>query len=361
VDVRVVFGPEVFGQRYGGISRYYVELHRRLPAHGVDSRILAGAHQNAYLRGVPGVRGIEVPAALRRERLRVLREGANDALAVAALRLGSSRAVYHQTYYQGHAGERHRGPHVVTAYDLVHAKFPEHFPADDPTVAQQRRVFDRADLVLAISATTKADLVEVFGIHPDRILVTHLGVSPAGPVGRAAGLDEPFLLYVGQRFGYKNWARCMAAFAASGLARAMRAVCTGLPFTPDELALLEELGLTGRVLHVPADDELLDALYREARAFVYPSLYEGFGLPPLEAMVRGCPVVAARAGSIPEVLGDAAVYADPVEVDSLAAALVEATRPERRAELASRGCEQAAGYTWDATARATAEAYRGLS
>jgi len=359
--VRVVFGPEIFGQRYGGISRYFVELHRRLPAHDVESRILAGAHQNAYLRGVPGVRGVEVPAALRRERLRPAREGANDALAVAALRLGARRTVYHQTYYQGRAGERHRGPHVVTAYDLVHAKFPEHFPADDATVAQQRRVFDRADLVLAISATTKVDLVEVFGLDPGRVTVTHLGVSPPKPSRRAAGVEGPFLLYVGQRFGYKNWARYVEAFAASGLSQQVRAVCTGMPFTPDEHAFLDRLGLNGRVLHVSADDDVLDALYREAMAFVYPSLYEGFGLPPLEAMVRGCPVVATRAGSVPEVLGDAAVYADPVEVESVAAALVEATRPERRPELVRRGHERAAAYTWDATAQATAAAYFSLS
>ena len=359
--MKVVFGPEVFGQRYGGISRYYVELHRRLPGMGVHSRILAGAHQNAYLPGIPGVRGIAVPAALRRERLRAAREGTNDVLATTAMRLGSRRAVYHQTYYQGRAGERHRGPHVVTAYDLVHAKFPEHFPPDDPTVAQQRRAFERADVVLAISSTTKADLVEVFGIDPGRVTVTHLGVSSPGPRGRTSGVDGPFLLYVGQRFGYKNWARYVEAFAASGLARDLRAVCTGLPFTPDEVALVERLGLTGRVVHVPADDDVLDALYREATAFVYPSLYEGFGLPPLEAMVRGCPVVAARAGSVPEVLGEAAVYADPVDVGSLAAGLVEVSRPDRRADLARQGRERAAGYTWDETARATAAVYRALS
>jgi glycosyltransferase involved in cell wall biosynthesis len=359
--VQVLFGPEVFGQRYGGISRYVVELHKRLPGHGFDSTVLAGLHQNAYVGGVAGVRGLQVPRRLQRERLRPVREAVNDALATAALRRRGTSTVYHQTYYQGRAGARHRGPHVVSAYDLVHARFPEHFPPDDATVAQQRTAFGAADLILAISATTKADLVDLFGIDPERVTVTHLGVSP--PVGgsHGAGVAEPYLLYVGQRFGYKNWARLVRAFAASGLSRELLLVCTGPPFSAAEEQLVAGLGLAGRVVHRGADDAQLDALYREATAFVYPSLYEGFGLPPLEAMVRDCPVVASASGSVPEVLGDAAVLVDPTDVDAIAAGLVAVSRPDARVELVTRGRQRAERFTWEATAAATAAAYRRLT
>lgn len=359
--MEVVFGPEIFGQRFGGISRYYLELHRRLPALGVTSTIVAGAHQNAYLHAAGRVRGVLVPARLQRERLRATRDRTNDLLARAYLRTRPASAIYHQTYYQGSAGGRRRGPVTITAYDLVHAKLPEHFPADDQTVAQQRRAFARADLILSISHTTKADLVEVLGINDAKIVVTHLGVSPPPAVPTAeSGVDAPYLLYVGQRYGYKNWDRFVRAVAASGLADDLLVVCAGAELTATEVALVADLGMSRRVVRVAADDARLDALYRDAVTFVYPSLYEGFGLPPLEAMARGCPVVASDTGSVPEVLGDAAVYADPCDVDSLAAALVEATRPERRAELGRVGREAAAAYTWERTAEATVVAYRSL-
>lgn len=360
--MEVVFGPEVFGQRYGGISRYVLELHRRLPAFGVVSTIVAGAHHNTYLAGQRGVRGLHIPPRLQKERLRPWRERVNDAAVRAFLRAGHGQAVYHQTYYGGTTGRRHRGPYVVSAYDLVHAKFPEHFPADDPTVAQQRQAFTEADLILAISHKTKDDLQDIFGIDPVRIAVTHLGVAPPPDrPTRTAGIARPFLLYVGQRYGYKNWERFVRAYASSGLAPDVQVVCAGEPFTPDETRLVDELRRSRDVVHVPADDDLLDALYREAVAFVYPSLYEGFGLPPLEAMARGCPVVASSTGSVPEVLGDAAVFADPYDLGSLAAALTEAVRPERRAALAAGGRTVAASYTWERTAELTAAAYRTLS
>ena len=216
--------------------------------------------------------------------------------------------------------------------------------------------------MIAISHATKADLVEILGLDESKVVVTHLGVSPPPPAASVpSGVEGPYLLYVGQRFGYKNWARFVRAVAASGLAPDLQVVCAGAAFTPEETALVMELGLTGRVVRVEADDARLDALYRGAAAFVYPSLYEGFGLPPLEAMVRDCPVVTADAGPMPEVLGGAAVYADPHDVDSLAAALVEGTSPERRDALVLAGREVAAKYTWDRTAEATAAAYRSVT
>jgi glycosyltransferase involved in cell wall biosynthesis len=251
---------------------------------------------------------------------------------------------------------------VVTAYDLIHAKLAEYFPADDPTVGQQRAAFARADLVLAISQCTADDLPEVLGVPAGKIAVTHLGVStPPARAVTTTGRSRPFLLYVGLRYGYKNWENFVRAVAACREVDELDVLCVGAgSFTPDETALLAELALSTRVHQLHADNDLLDACYREAAAFVYPSRYEGFGLPPLEAMARGCPVVAARAGSIPEVLGDAALLADPADVESLAEAIAEVVRPYRREQLVASGRERAAMFPWDTTAAATAAAYGSL-
>lgn len=359
--MRVVFGPEIFGQRYGGISRYFLELHHRLPAHGVQSTVVAGLHQNAYAPAFDRVLGVTVPAPLRRERLRPVRERVNRAVAREYLRSRGSSTIYHQTYYDSAVPGSHRGPRAVTAYDAVHARFPEHFPPDDPTVAQQRKSFSRADLVLAISQTTKRDLTEIFEVDPARVVVTYLGISlPRTPPVELPAPARPFLLYVGQRFGYKNWARFVEAYAACGVAKDVDLVCSGAPFTSAESELLDRLGVRAHVRQVAADENALDRLYRQATALVYPSLYEGFGIPPLEAMARGCPVLASTGGSVPEVLGDAAVYADPVDVSSLASGLLAVLDPRRAEQLVTAGRERAARYSWDATAVQTAAAYRSL-
>jgi glycosyltransferase involved in cell wall biosynthesis len=360
--VDVVFGPEVFGQRYGGISRYFIELQRRLPGLGVHSTVLAGLHRNEDLSEVSGVRGLRVPTRVQKARLRPLEERVNGVLAAGRLRLGRPVPLYHQTYYDGLIAGSHRGPVVVTAYDLIHAKLAEYFPPDDPTVGQQRAAFARADLVLAISQCTADDLQEVLGVPAGKIAVTHLGVStPPARAVTTTGRSKPFLLYVGLRYGYKNWENFVRAVAACPAVDELDLLCVGAgSFTPAETALLAELALTSRVHQVNADNDLLDACYREAVAFGYPSRYEGFGLPPLEAMARGCPVVASRAGSIPEVLGDAAVLADPADIDALAEAIAEVVRPGRREQLVEAGYERALIFPWDSTASATVAAYTTL-
>jgi len=359
--VDVVFGPEIFGQRYGGISRYVIELHRRLPDLGVSSTVFAGVHRNGYLRGVDRVRGVHVPARFQKARTRPFEERANEVLVRAWAGSGGPSSVYHQTYYHGDAGKHRRGPVVVTAYDLIHAKLSQYFPPDDPTVADQRAAFARADLVLAISHSTAKDLQEVLGVPAAKISVTHLGVSAptAGPRA-ATGRARPFLLYVGLRYGYKNWERFVRAMAICRAVDDLDLVCVGGPFTRDESGLLDELGLSSRVHRAAAGDDLLDAYYREAVAFVYPSMYEGFGLPPLEAMARSCPVLAADTGSIPEVLGDAAVLADPASVESLAEGLIQVVRPDRRNALVQAGHERVQQFTWDRTAASTVKSYHSL-
>jgi glycosyltransferase involved in cell wall biosynthesis len=359
--VDVVFGPEIFGQRYGGISRYVIELHRRLPDLGVSSTVFAGVHRNGYLTGVDRVRGIHVPVRLQKARTRPFEERANEALLRAWTRSGRRSSVYHQTYYHGDAGRHRRGPVVVTAYDLIHAKLSRYFAPDDSTVAEQRKAFARADLVLAISHSTARDLQEILGVPAAKISVTHLGVSPPPDEPRAStGRRRPFLLYVGLRYGYKNWARLVQAVAICRAVDDLDLVCVGGPFTHDETGLLTELGLSNRVRQAAADDDLLDAYYREAVAFVYPSMYEGFGLPPLEAMARDCPVLAANVGSIPEVLGDAAVLADPASVESLADGLTQVVRPDRRSALVQAGNARVRQFTWDRTAASTVHSYRSL-
>jgi glycosyltransferase involved in cell wall biosynthesis len=170
---------------------------------------------------------------------------------------------------------------------------------------------------------------------------------------RELGVTRPFLLYVGSIQPRKNLARLVEAFRALGrddlsLAIAgQTAWCTNksLPFEVEGVSDLLLLG------YVASDD--LQVLYNSAEAFVFPSLFEGFGMPVLEAMACGCPVVTSRTSSLPEVAGDAAVFVDPTDVESIRDGIQEALSTSRRPELVQRGLERAAVFTWDATASLT--------
>jgi glycosyltransferase involved in cell wall biosynthesis len=269
---------------------------------------------------------------------------------------------------------------VVTVHDLIPLLLRERYERGRPLRyrvqrALERRVLARARLLLADSERTRLDLERLLGIDATRVRVAPLGVSarfrPAAAAETAAlrarhGLAHPYLLYVGGIDPRKNVPVLLEAY---GRLRATQPEAPDLVLAGDmehdpHLPALHaqaqrlKLGEAFRVLGF-AQDEELPALLAGALAFVFPSSYEGFGLPPLEAMACGTPVVATSAGSLPEVLGDAALLAPPDDTDGLAAALARITGDEAlRATLRARGLERAAGYSWERTARATLAAYR---
>jgi glycosyltransferase involved in cell wall biosynthesis len=231
------------------------------------------------------------------------------------------------------------------------------------TPASKRPWCEAADIVFAISETTRDDVVERFRLDPDRVVVTPLGVRAVAPAPDAVPAGAPpFVLYVGDRgHEHKNFESFVRAFARTAHHRELRLVCFGGgPFRPDELVLLRELGLADAEAR-GGSDAALAAHYRAARAFVYPSLYEGFGLPPLEAMINGCPVAAARAGSVPEVVGEAALLFDPEDEDAITAAIDRIVSDDAlRTELIAAGHARALAYSWDNTVDLTLAAYERI-
>jgi glycosyltransferase involved in cell wall biosynthesis len=247
-----------------------------------------------------------------------------------------------------------RPPAAVSLLDIQHVFFPEFFSRAE--LAYRRFAYgwslDRAQTVIAISGHVKDTLVERMGVEPGRVEVIHLGLDHdlfrPGDETR-----EPFLLYPANPWPHKNHARLFQAFSRLRRERPeLRLVLTGTGL--EKLDAPSGVDVKGRV---PREE--LASLYRRASALVFPSLYEGFGQPPLEAMASGCPVACSTAGALPEVCGDAARYFDPTSVDEIVEAV--STVLEGPKGLVERGLGRAATFTWDTCARSHDQVYRALA
>jgi glycosyltransferase involved in cell wall biosynthesis len=247
---------------------------------------------------------------------------------------------------------RSRARKVVTLHDVQHLDLPQLFSRSER--GYRRLAYDgaakHADRVIVLSDFVRRRAIERLGVDPSRVQVVHSGLDHTrfhpGEEER-----EPFLLYPARPWPHKNHARLYDAFEQLRRERpGLKLVLTGGGDFGRVPAGVELRGLV-------SDDELA-SLYRRASALVFPSLYEGFGLPPLEAMASGCPVASSDAAALPEIVGEAARLFDPHDAEAIVAAVRDVlAEPDAWRE---RGLARAAQFSWDATARAHEDVYRAL-
>ena len=349
-------------QEHGGISRMFAELADQFiqdPSLGVSLEPLSMVTRNHYVLSEPRLA----------EHLRV-RPAQWQHLTVARYLARPHRStnadVVHSTFYLTRALRDFPGrPHVVTVHDMIPELFPESRRRADK-ITDKRRYVDQAAHIICVSESTKADLLRIFGDVQAPISVIPHGVNPRfAPTGaRIPGFPREYLLYVGKRDGYKDVATLINAMPhlVDEFPDLILVLVGGGPLTARERDHITRLGLSDRVVQRSVADIDMPAAYSGARAFVFPSRYEGFGLPVLEAMACGVPVILANSSSLPEVGGDAAVFFEPGSATGLADVVSSVRSNATEAEeLSQRGRTRAASFTWAKAAAATAKVYRELS
>ena len=367
---KIAYDPQVFSfQVYGGVSRYFCEIAQHIAkSDTVNIKIVAPFYVCNYLKKINQKIVFGFPAPNIRP-LKLLFRLCSMVFGHFYL-LFLNPKIIHETYFFPYALGPRKATRVLTVYDMVHEKFPAAHFSQDKASKYKAMAVRRADHIICISETTKRDLIEFLQVDPKKISVIYLGHSVHEPISHDISsvkqrLPSQFLLYVGQRDGYKNFKGFIEAYAQSNrIHDQFDIVCFGGgSLSQEDVDLFIHLGISPKkVIHFSGGDEILSCLYQNATAFVYPSQYEGFGLPPLEAMSHDCPVICSNAGSIPEVVGDAGEYFDPNNVGDIKRAMEKVLfEPDRQEALKASGDQRIKQFSWERCAAETLELYERLA
>nr|WP_067053488.1 glycosyltransferase family 1 protein [Mucilaginibacter sp. L294] len=359
--MKILFDHQAFSnQNYGGISRYFANLYQGLnDMPGTEAELGLLLTHNTYIdkKELPlgGVLNTVIRKRSRRDKYNkwycryLLKQNHFD--------------VFHPTYYNPYFLKTLTKPFVVTVHDMIHESFPHYFEKVDPyTIGYKKQAITQASHIIAISAATKNDILKFYDIAEDKITVVHHGFkmqqSVSVPVIEAP--KRNYLLFVGDRFGYKNFEMFIKAVSPLLLKRGLGLVCAGGGgFNASETELIKKYNIADRVSLLTVNDDELNRLYTNALAFVYPSLFEGFGLPILEAFHNNCPVIMSNTSSLPEVGGDAALYFDPTNEQSIIAAVEQLIdNITLQNELKVKGQKRLKQFSFDQCINNTIQVYK---
>lgn len=368
--MRVAFDQQIFqNQVHGGISRYFCRLVENLSVYeDIEAKIFSPVYRNHYLSKLPKkfVSGMHVPGFPKTKKLRLM---INSIVTPVIIKKFQPNIV-HETYYSDTLENNFGSSRVITVYDMIHEQMP-HLYTNNPISKIKRKAIERADHVICISENTRKDLIEFFNIPSQNISVIYLGFDKifsntleSSTTELNFRTEKPYILYVGSRRTYKNFPALINAYSASVWLRDnFNIICFGgEKFSVMDAELIRKNKLSrDQIIYVAGDDDKLANYYKNASVLVYPSLYEGFGIPPLEAMSSGCPVICSNTSSIPEVVGDAGEYFDPSSIDSIKTALEKIlSSDEERLILIKKGYERSKQFSWARCAQETLEVYRNL-
>lgn len=364
----IFFDHQTFSlQTHGGVSRYFTELISGINHTGVHRAYapLLFSNNEYRLRSASGVKPF-LPGWQLPRKASVLYHF-NQSYTRLCLRR-RAYDVFHATYYDPYFLPLLNGkPCVVTIHDMIYERLGHVFKelARDQLVQRRKQLTaQRADHIIVVSEATKRDVVDWLGIDPAKISVIHLANSLV-PVDHEPYLTDesvPYLLFVGNRAYYKNFVGLLQAIRELLVRYQVRLVCAGGgAFNAEEHALLRALRVQNWVVQRAIDDQTLSGLYQRAIGFLFPSYYEGFGLPVLEAFACNCPCIVSNKGSLPEVAADAALYMDPARTDSMAEAVEQLlNNAALRQTLIRKGRRRLAHFSWKKTAANTIRVYESI-
>lgn len=386
--MRVFFDYQAFEfQSIGGVSRSYAELINSLQNESVKCILGVQESNNVYLKSeglhlkkdikplyyshnhwFEGKKYFKGQRTLTRKVMSLFGHEddcrqMNREYCVRLLKKGKFD-IFEPTFFDSYFLPYLKGkPFVITVHDMIPELFPEYFDRDNSQIINKKILCPLAAHIHVPSENTKRDLIQILNIDSSKITVIPHGAPMLQDQNWTPLFDFPYLLYVGDRFGYKNFVPFLSQCANVIKDFSIKLVCTGKPFNQEEQVLINDLGISEKVVHFFAQENQFPSLYHNAVAFVYPSLYEGFGIPILEAYAQQCPVMLNETSCFPEIAGDAAIYFNLKDGKSdfyeKFEYLYKLSNEERKI-LIEKGTKRLEMYSWQKSAHQLANVYRKI-
>lgn len=360
--IKVLFDHQIFSlQVYGGISRYFANIIENC---GKRTDITATCELlysiNYYYKNDSPSFKKRIFKLLTRNKFDIYQK--NKKYSKYLIKQGNFD-IFHPTYYDTYYLSYLKKPLVITIHDMIHEHFSQFFPLDDPISQQKKQLALAADRIIAISETTKTDIISYLGIAPEKIKVIPHGIDSVIPqYENVENLPQRYLLFVGNRDGYKNFSLLREAFAELVKTdQSLHLVVAGGAFTDEENDILTEHSIHNKIIQLAATDGQLNTLYKNAICFIFPSKYEGFGIPILEAFKNNCPVLLSNCSCFPEIAGDAALYFEPASIQSLIDQIILIQQDmDLKNKLVASGVLKLQTYTLDKCLQETSNLYKEI-
>ena len=360
--MKVLLDPQIFlVQKFGGISRLFVEVWKgsvenkdidfecpllysenyHLNESGLEPKNVFNVFHNLNFKGTGRIKDLLKSSSINKTKKKL-----------KAQQFDVFLSTYYDTYFLEHLNKK---PFILTVYDMIHEIFPEYFTSDTKTIPRKKILIENADKIIAISKQTKKDILKFYPtVSADKIDVVYLSQTIIeNGTSIADQLPKNFILFVGNRGAYKNF-KLFVETAVPFLKAdpTLYIVCAGGGrLLEKEIEMLKELGINERITQKDYKDSELASFYKKAKFFVFPSAYEGFGIPTLEAMKCGCPVILADSSCLPEIGGGAAVYFESGNSSSLANAIDTMLKDQLlRKDLIEKGFRRVQEFSWEKTA-----------
>ena len=358
--IKVFYDYQIFSlQRYGGASKYFTNIVENF-SNKIDPKIVSLFYKNEYLKRSRSKKTLFYYG----EKLNFLTNyfnKLNKKYFEYYIRTYKPNIIHH-TYFLEKNIYQSQAKNIITELDLIKEKFyPDIYENE---INYKKKLYSEIEQIICISESTKKDLISYYNVKEEKIRVIHLGINKDSSYLEMNLNLKPFLLYVGPRSRYKNFYNLLKSYSNSQKINSeFNLVCFGGGnFTKDEKKLFRQLKIEeSKILHFEGNDMTLNYFYKHARIFVYPSLYEGFGIPLLEAMKMKCPVACSDTSSFPEVAGDAAIYFNPDSIDSIISNLEKSLfNNQQLNKLTINGIENIQRFSWKTCAKNTEEVYQKI-
>lgn len=366
--MKIFYDYKIFcKQERGGPSKYFLKLTQNLNETNVNAKIFAGFHLNKFLKENSKKNNIGFEKKLPFSNYLINTNFVpklnkfNEILSLKFIK-NFKPDIIHTTYYNG-SFDLYNKPLVVTVYDLIHELFYESYGYKSPQFTK-KDALARADHIICISKSTANDLTKFYDVNPNKISITYLGVEKKNFSLSNSPVNYPYILYVGNRHKYKNFQMFLKSLLISRkiLQNFKIILFGGGKLTKFEINLIRSYKIDpAKFCFYEGNNNLLNVFYQNARLLIFPSKYEGFGLPILEGFLNNCPVVCSDIPAFREVANQAAEYFDPYNPVSIAESLNRVLFSDfTRNDLINKGKQRLKFFDWMKCALQTKEIYKKL-